>query len=572
MASIQGERASTGTPDSNAFQELVSQAVKKVLAGHEGADAGSISDNIVSRVVEELNPTINSVSGAVVQKEIRIPPPVAHPTPCVYNPTPIAELKKRHIPVVPYMPTRDSKVAVKRKPSPDGFKPWLSVPHDISTSLDHAAASAPTYSTVNVGEITYKPTAISSCGDSLFVQSYIPTIKSDSSSPNSYEDGNSNDHVSKTKEEYRPRSKKRREEYVPKKLKVPLKTVQQLDEPVIGQADMEGVTEIFDAEKEMTTGYNLEVEPKFSDDEEPVKTASDVTKEEEDKGGEKSLSCSKPSRSNDDRKSKDGSNGSKLEERRASATKERRKSKEKSEKDKSRKEKTSSSSNDQDKDLKEVDNSARSKDKDKHKHSSSSSSKDRHHSSSSNKDKSSRSSKERRDSKHSEKGSSRSKDSSRSSKEKDRDRKSEDRHKSSSNDKRKSKSSSSSSRDRHSSNKSDKKSGSRSTSGKSTSSSKKTEARKKSNDEASSAEDHDEKENSPSIRFRSASPFSEEILEISDSDHDIEEECLKIFQVRVAEVPHSSTFFILLLDYYFSTGVRGLRTPERSAGKRAAEA
>ncbi|XP_046427019.1 RNA exonuclease 1 homolog [Neodiprion fabricii] len=545
VATNEEERVDGGPSDSNTFQQLVSQAVKKVLADHKVAETGKISQKIVSRVVEELNPTLNSAAGSVSHQEILITKPTVQATPCVYNPTPIAELKKRHIPVVPYMPTRESKVAIKRKSSPDRFKPWLSIPQEIANSLDNTASVAPSYSSVKVTEITYKPTAISSSGDASFVRSYVPTVKSDSSSSNSYEDGNSNDYIFKNKDEYRPRSKKRREEYVPKKLKAPLKTVQQLEEPGIGELLM-SIDESLNAGKEASArleiqdsqDYDPEIEAQFSEEEEPDQMINSVVKGDNKAEGEvrsedKPKTSHKSSNRSEDKrngsKSKEASNSSKAQERRdSSLSKERGKSKDKSEKDKEGRKV-------QKKDSEEASTEDTSRDREKRKHSSSSSSKERHHSSSSSRDKNKRqSSRERKESRHSTRESSKKREnSSRSSKDKD---KNEEHTKSSSHQKHKSKSNSSSSRDRYSSKKTDK-SRSRSST-KSSSSSKKTEARKKSDDEVSSAEDHDEKENSPSIRFRGSPSYLEEILEISDSDHDIEEECLKIFQeYEVTEHP-----------------------------------
>ncbi|XP_048512085.1 RNA exonuclease 1 homolog isoform X2 [Athalia rosae] len=526
--------AAIDTQNSSTFQELVSQAVKKVLATQDVTETAKISDNIVSRVVEELNPA----SSSAVRPVIPTPQATVQPTPCVYNPTPIAELKKRHIPVVPYMPTRDSRIAVKRKTSPERFKPWLSVPQDITNSLDNAL-SGPSYSTGKVTEITYKPTAITNITDTTNVQGYIPTTKSDSSSSNSFEDGNSSDYIFKTKEEYWPKSKKRREEYVPKKLKVPLKIVQQLDEPDADQAVAEmGTTGEVPNTNEHNTErlenkgleeYELEVEPQFSDEDERDKICNNSTKktnEAEVTNSEESRRSQKSSsRSND---VKDSSRGNKTTDKTTSNVKDKEKSKEKSDKDKSSKKERSSSTSERNKDLKEVSNREKSKDKDKHR--SSSSSKEKSHSSSSNKDKSRRHAREKGKSRHSDNESSRrsKESSSKSSKHKDRSvrGKSKDSHKSSSRDKHRSTSSSSSSKDKHS-HKSDK---SYRSSTKSSTLNKKSESRKTSGNETSSNEDHDEKENSPSIRYRPSSPFSEEILEISDSDHDIEEECLKIFQ------------------------------------------
>lgn len=258
------------------LQHLVTEAVKKVLADQEVTDTEKVSQNIVSQVVEGLKPTLSSGSAASMRnatpsigKHLTIPTPITKPVACVYNPTPIAELKKRHIPVVSYMPTRESRVAVKRKFSPERAKPWSNVVQESSSSEV-------------TPEVMYKPTAIVNTIDQDAVQGYVPTFKSDTSSSNSYDDGNSNDYQPKFKEGYYPKSKKKREEYVPKKIKAPLKTVQQLNNATLNQFDSE-----FDMLDEIITSNHATsvalgqakasasedsqdysyIEPRFSDDE-----------------------------------------------------------------------------------------------------------------------------------------------------------------------------------------------------------------------------------------------------------------------------------------------------------------
>lgn len=190
--------------------------------------------------------------------------------PCVYNPTPIAELKKRHIPIVSYMPTRKSKVAVKRKCSPDGVKPWLNIGNESMESQ-------------NV-EIKYKPTMIISPESRDTMQSYIPTCKSDSASLNSCKDGSSNEYLFKLRETYYPKCKKRREEYVPKKVKAPLKSVDGLNESAFDHFETEldmmdevtkftksSIKSISDVQSDKMSQDNkssINIEPKFSDDDE----------------------------------------------------------------------------------------------------------------------------------------------------------------------------------------------------------------------------------------------------------------------------------------------------------------
>ncbi|OAD56480.1 RNA exonuclease 1 like protein [Eufriesea mexicana] len=228
--------------------------------------------NVVSQVVEGLKPTLTSgssgtidnVTANMVEKRADTPAPVNTSLPCVYNPTPIAELKKRHIPIVSYMPTRKSSVAVKRKCSPDRVKPWLNI---SSESMEPSTV-----------EIKYKPTIIINPEARDTMQSYIPTCKSDSASINSYKDGSSNEYLSKLRETYYPKCKKKREEYVPKKVKTPLKTTDGLNESVLDhfETDFDMMDEVLTCTKstsdirssEVSQDSSVDLEPKFSDDEE----------------------------------------------------------------------------------------------------------------------------------------------------------------------------------------------------------------------------------------------------------------------------------------------------------------
>ncbi|XP_015596846.1 RNA exonuclease 1 homolog [Cephus cinctus] len=605
-----GGTTSVAPSNSDMLQKLVSEAVKKVLAHQEVTDSHKISDNIVSQVVEELKPSlgggaltsvtsaaVESTASNIVSTDAIVQPPVTKPAPCVYNPTPIAELKKRHIPVASYMPTRDSKVAVKRKASPEGMKPWLGFLRNPSATQD--SSSTPGYSSVKVEEVTYKPTAIvSTSTETPMTQSYVPTIKSDSSSSNSYEDSNSNDYMSKIKEGYYPKSKKRREEYVPKKLKAPLKTVQHLDETALDDFALEFdmIADILTSEKptintvasEDSHEYNLDLEPKFSDDEMPEEDVEILTKEtyklganskdnanhQEEKEKE-NIVCTKAQPNDSDiTESRNGNQHSyksntqvtdKIDNRDApdKSTKDSRSSKssaltgpdkdnkhkgrsekKRSTKDDSRKESDkekkdhrhgnsiNSSSKDRDKDRKSSNGSSKSI-KDKHSKYSSSTS-GRHRSSSSSKDdrnksKSSRSSKE---------SSRSSKDSSKSSRHKSSNSKecnSRHHHKSSSRDLERNKSSiSSSKKDTHSSEKHSRPSRTSSTSEKKSS-------KKQKEDSSERSSDHEEDVLASPIR--SIHSYSEEeIIEVSESDDDIEEECLKIFQeYEVSDHPKEVT-------------------------------
>ncbi|XP_076760975.1 uncharacterized protein LOC143429323 [Xylocopa sonorina] len=225
-------------------------------------------------VVEELKPTLTSGSSGTLDNivantmEKRTDPamPVNKTVSCIYNPTPIAELKKRHIPIVSYMPTRESRIAVKRKCSLDGNKRWLSVDGDPATDLSQ------------IGDVKYKPTTIINSEARDSAQSYIPTCKSDPASSNLYKDGSSNDYLFKLREAYYPKCKKRREEYVPKKVKAPLKTADGLNESKLNHFsrgfDMidevvvraKSISDCLPRFSEASQDSCTDVEPKFSDD------------------------------------------------------------------------------------------------------------------------------------------------------------------------------------------------------------------------------------------------------------------------------------------------------------------
>lgn len=547
----QEEKSTDVASNPDMLQHLVTEAVKKVLADQEVTDTERVSQNIVSQVVEGLKPTLSSGSAApmrnatsnIVGKHITIPTPITKPVACVYNPTPIAELKKRHIPVVSYMPTRESRVAVKRKFSPERVKPWLNVIQESSSSQS--------------SEVTYKPTAIVNSTDQDTVQSYVPTVKSDSSSSNSYDDSNSNDYQSKFKEVYYPKSKKRREEYVPKSVKAPLKTVQQLNHATLDQfkPKFNMIDEILTADhtasnalrqaktsaSEDSQDYSLDIEPKFSDDE----SIEDISKNEHNASIEKAVQIEdanekekenlqhaevdavdkqtsnkdKKMHNNhydiktDDTKSSDrskhkASDTSKLSQKREDSTKERT--------DKE-KERHKSHSKSKKRDRKDHHNSER-RDKERSRHSSDSIDK---HRSSSSKDKNKR--KSNHDSKDSSRRSRDHSDSRRhrhASPKRDRN----NHHKSSRHDKHKSRTNSSSS-NKHTSSKSDRKHHLESSRKSSERSSRKSSKHKESSSERNSSGSYD----SPADSIHSF--MDEEILELSDSDHDVQEECLRIFQV-----------------------------------------
>ncbi|XP_046405797.1 RNA exonuclease 1 homolog [Ischnura elegans] len=231
------------------LQQLVSEAVKKALrdtelsASTEG-DAGSsnssggteeVSSKLVEKVIEGLKPLV-----------ARSPPPLPIPavTPSVpsYKPTPIAELRKRHIPV-PYTPKDTKTILVKRQLRVDAgshlarIKPASKrreeyVPATSGKALDSEKSGYKPYGAPSYGEVCYSPaettitTAISytpSDKSSLPIKTsdYVPTGFSDTLLPNAfYEPTNRGD--SPTQEpEYQPdagSSSSKLVSYIPSKL------------------------------------------------------------------------------------------------------------------------------------------------------------------------------------------------------------------------------------------------------------------------------------------------------------------------------------------------------------------
>ncbi|KAG7198273.1 hypothetical protein KM043_005676 [Ampulex compressa] len=545
-----------GTSNSEVLQQLVTEAVKKVLADQEVTDTEKFSENIVSQVVQGLTPTLSSnastsmdtTTSSMIGKHINIPAPITKPVPCVYNPTPIAELKKRHIPIVSYMPTRESRVSVKRKSSPDRNKPWLSIIHEAGNSQSTT--------------VTYKPTAITSTNDQDSVQSYIPSFKSDSSSSNSYEDSNSNDYLLKLKEGYYPKSKKRREEYVPKKVKAPLKTVENLDETVLDQFEPEFdmIDEILTAARtgpclvpsEDSQDYAFDIEPKFSDDEpsddidvstkmEEETSIKDVetTEERENKNSSEMDDMMESEQASDEtimefdhRINMDQNNAQMQDKYKQKDSKTKlsahgvtdsnvAKASDKSindakkDTDRSKEEHRSKKRKEKDREKGSHSNSSSSK----HKHSHKSSSRDKKNSSTHSKDKDSS---HKRHNNKDDSHKSESHSDARKVKEK-KDKK--DHHTSDRHHKHKSKSSSSRSKtEDHSSEKNRRKQHSH-TNHKSDSDAHKNSVKHKIN---STDKNSPERCSSPLESVHSF--FDEDIFEISDSDHDVQEECLKIFQ------------------------------------------
>ncbi|XP_024868006.1 RNA exonuclease 1 homolog [Temnothorax curvispinosus] len=554
------EDKSTGVVASapDMLQHLVTEAVKKVLADQEVTDTEKVSQNIVSQVVEGLKPTLSSGSAAAIRnatpsigKHVAIPTTITKPVACVYNPTPIAELKKRHIPVVSYMPTRESRVAVKRKFSPDSAKPWSSIVRESSSSQI-------------MPEVTYKPTAIvnTTVQDE---QSYVPTVKLDTFSSISYDDSNSNDYQSKFKEGYYPKSKKRREEYVPKKIKAPLKTVQQLNDATVSQyeADFDMIDEIITSNhatsvalgqakasaSEDSQDYSLDIEPRFSDDE-PIEDIStdehnvsvkeseqteDINEKEKENLQHTGVDTADKQTSNKDNKihtnhydakTGDIKSSDRSKQHKASDSKkllERREDSVRQDTDK-KKEKHKDYNKSKERDKRDRHSSdKRDKERSRHK----SDSKDKHRSSSSRDKDKRRSSRDSKDSLHGSRDRSDSRKHRHTSPKKDRN----DHHKSSSQrDKHKSSSNLFSSKSsKHTSSKSDRKRRSES-SRRSSDSSRKSSKHKESSSERNSSNRSDSPVDSIHSFIDDHNEMTDEILELSDSDHDVQEECLRIFQ------------------------------------------
>ncbi|KYQ53750.1 RNA exonuclease 1 like protein [Trachymyrmex zeteki] len=494
-----------------------------------------VSQNIVSQVVEGLKPTLSSSSAVcmhnatpIIGKHVAMPTPITKPVACVYNPTPIAELKKRHIPVVSYMPTRESRVAAKRKFSPERIKPWLSVVQESSSPQV-------------TPEVIYKPTAIVNTTDQDVLQNYVPTVKSDTSLLNSYDDSNSNDYQPKFKEVYYPKSKKRREEYVPKKIKAPLQTVQQLNNTTTlnqFESDFDMIDEIITSNHASTSvalgqakasasedsqDYCLDIEPRFSDDE-PMEDMStdehnasvkkseqteDVNEKEKENLQHVGIDTDKQT-SNKDNKIHSNHYDEKMGDIKSS---DRSKQHQESDSKKlSDKRDTAKQDTDKEKEKHKSHNKNKEKDKKNNHMPRSSSSRD--------KDRRKRSSRDSKDSLHGSRERSDSRKHGHTSPKKDRN----DHHKSSRRNKHKSSLNSSSSKSRkHTSSRNDKKH-------RSESSRRSSDSPRKSSKHKESSSERNSSDRSDSFVDSNHSFIDDEILELSDSDHDVQEECLRIFE------------------------------------------
>jgi hypothetical protein len=188
--------ASAGAPGgSDILERLVSEALKKVLQHPEmltgsvsSGSESSIPQAIVNQVVEELKPSASQVSAEVPVSELPAPrvhkaylPPAGIPS---YKPTPISELKKRHIPV-PYTPSPaprgTSKVQVKRLSTFDDNSRQKRSKPDVKDSQKAEPEYNPE-TEVSVKNVTYDPSSLkyspphNGWSGSSQPPSYIPSL------------------------------------------------------------------------------------------------------------------------------------------------------------------------------------------------------------------------------------------------------------------------------------------------------------------------------------------------------------------------------------------------------------
>lgn len=432
-----------------------------------------MSENIVNKVVQELKPTLQSVTALPLEEKHMVSPmPISEPP--TYNPTPIAELKKRHIPIALYNPSRETKIPVKRK-NEEQSKPWHML---LKTKTD---------------DLVYHPTPVSGSRD-IHVQEYVPTVKSELSASNPYtSETNSYDPSSKHKDLYYPKTKKRKEEYVPRRVKIPLNNVDNEANHMDYNYD-----EFFSLNQDLQSSGLYNPEAVFSDDED------DGAKEEIEHKEESDTEKIKESVARE----KENQEVEKENSKEEGETKEAKSSESRGEKRKhSESEKKSNSKDKEKSESRESKRPHKDEKHDKHGQSSKSGEKSSKHSSSSS-------------------SSSSSKDKDLSKKEKS-SKHSSHKHKKSDKDKEKKKESSSSSSDKHRHDKKEKSSESSRSKSKSKSSSL-SEKKSRSSSKKDKSDSAD-----PSDNFLTDSDIFLDLFDASDSDHDVEEECLKIFQVSI---------------------------------------
>ncbi|XP_014222990.1 RNA exonuclease 1 homolog [Trichogramma pretiosum] len=195
--------------------QKISEAVKKALADENLTDADSIANKVVEGLNKKLVSNVlttsisNNDTSSIVSssKHSKVSPPLQ------YTPTPIAELKKRHLPVPAYELTRESK-AVKRKVS-GNEKPWMDIIRNVGTAKESAPSYIPT--AINPSKPINKNSTLE----------YIPSTKYDSyldacETTSINDDAYVPEKIKRKDDAYYPKPKKRREEYVPRKPKVPL--------------------------------------------------------------------------------------------------------------------------------------------------------------------------------------------------------------------------------------------------------------------------------------------------------------------------------------------------------------
>ncbi|XP_069694288.1 RNA exonuclease 1 homolog [Periplaneta americana] len=190
-----GSDAGTSDPTgSDILQKLVSEAVKKVLQHSEiltvatsTASDVAIPQELVSQVVEELKPSTSGIGIALPEPSAPRPqkaylPPTGIPS---YKPTPISELKKRHIPV-PYTPSPaprgSSKIQVKRSSPSDDLSKIKRVKSDVECSLSSPKSEISLDYGLDIDtQATYSPIALqyspshNGWNNSSKAPSYIPS-------------------------------------------------------------------------------------------------------------------------------------------------------------------------------------------------------------------------------------------------------------------------------------------------------------------------------------------------------------------------------------------------------------
>ncbi|XP_071438999.1 RNA exonuclease 1 homolog isoform X2 [Hetaerina americana] len=201
--------------DHNILQQLVSEAVKKALrdtelsssvegdAGNAGSSGGTeeVSSKLAEKVIEGLKPLVARSPPSLPTPVVSVPIPS-------YKPTPISELRKRHIPV-PYTPKDAKTTLIKRQSSTDvgsqlvKAKPVSTkrreeyVPGNLGKAVDGEKPCYKPYTPQSYGEVHYSPLDSAVTSEILYTPSdksslptktpdYVPTGLSDTSLPNAF--------------------------------------------------------------------------------------------------------------------------------------------------------------------------------------------------------------------------------------------------------------------------------------------------------------------------------------------------------------------------------------------------